>query len=239
MYSIMRLDRLIPAYMDHNKLVLNTHKQVDGNMGLYTGTNYALQARLGELEDHKLGKVQDYIKALEQVEISPGLLQRAYKPDEWQSHDDYIGWLAASYFLETEVDTKNGFAERVYQYGKNYKCFNNLNPGKFDKRGYFSRFPGWWALVKASSGRNLNWFDKGMFALDIMSTLWKDDGHSGYLMDYLKILVIQNQKCWFLENLISFYKKQYLKRYPMGISTSYAEYFNVVHPYAKATIGIY
>jgi len=218
-------------------VMLDRNKILDGNALLYTGTMYVLMHRLDELREGDLDDFRSLYMSSD-VSVEPGLIVRFKKPDDWQAHDDYRGLLGASYFLEHKRGKNLTFARYVHNYGKkNWYCWNNLNPGKWIAKGFFVRLPGFWALTKACAGRKLNLFDKIMFSVNILSTLYKDDGFSGYNMDWIDIQVLKDHNYWLTNKAIAYYEKKFMERYPDGMGHAYSSFFNEQYPFAIAMKG--
>lgn len=215
----------IQPYMDTNYVVMSRNADVDGNCLLYTGTYYALKGKWDIIIPQD---TIQYQKTLNIVEIEPGLLKRAYK-DEHESHDDYVGMLAASYFTELKQGTTDTFSKRVYNYGKtHWYSWNNLEPGKWLVKGFFARLPGFWSLVKYTSGKSLNLFDQTMASLDIFITaLLNKNNWSGWNLTYNSIMVYQDKKEYFLINLACKFAKFMYNRNisTRGMAFSYENYF--------------
>jgi hypothetical protein len=222
-------------YEDENGVLTNAQKVIDGNALLYTG---ALAVLLHRLDDYRTTDFDVYDLLLNRTEIKPGLLQRYGKPGDWQAHDDYVGMVTASYFID-----HGAFAERVLKQGwGNWFCWNNQNPGKFTLDGFFVRFAGWWAMVKASSDHWLNPIDQVASFIDLVGAGLYENGSSGTLMTYLRYNVFVQKSvithpltrlgCWI-------YRKLYMRRHPKGIKESYAEYFGPMYPLALLEDGFF
>lgn len=224
----------LPDYQDENGILENKSKIIDGNALLYTG---ALIVLLHRLNDFKLADFPIW-KTMLKSEIKPGLLERYKKSGDPQEHDDYVGMLAASFFVESGF-----FAERVLRQGwENWFCWDNQKPGKFSFDKFFVRMPGWWALAKAASDHWLNPIDQLWAFVQFLSAGLTNNGSSGILMAYLNYNVQVTKSAW--THPVSrlgcwIFKKMYLKKHPKGIKESYAEFFNADYPLAQLPDGFF
>lgn len=224
----------LPGYQDENGILEDKNKIIDGNALLYTGAAIVL---LHRFNDFKLTDFPMYEAALK-AEIKPGLLERYKKPDDSQEHDDYVGMLAASYFVDS-----GSFAERVVKQGRaNKYCWDNKNPGKFSLGKLFVRMPGWWGLAKAASDHWLNPFDQIYVFIDQLVAGLTNNGSSGILMSYMNYNV-QVTKSVFTHPISRLgcylFKKLYMKKHPKGIKESYTDFFDANYPLAQLPDGFF
>lgn len=193
-----------------------TDATVDGNALLYTGTYYCMLKLLGEDTAFDRVKLKQIIK---RWEVSPGLLVRAHSNIP-QSHDDYIGILAAAFVYGLP------FAERVLDYGDKSDWW-------FSSK-YFGRLPGFAAHVRVCANKPLTPYEQLAWCADIIpTTLKKGDATSGRIMDLLKALAMRDKSYlltgaalwWMRYRLKSVYKTQ-----PLG--QIFSIYFHPGHPFS-------
>lgn len=226
----MTFEEAMIPFIDDNYFVKHSSGNIDGNADLYTGTYYLIKNRLSGLNQTDK---EHFEHSISQIEIEPGLIQRAYKPDEFEAFDDYIGLLAADYFLKT------GFGKRVYEYGKKHLfSWNNLNPKKWTLRGLFIRVPAFYGLLKASAGRKLNFIDDIVFAIDLLLTERDEPGAtSGRILDWHKVEVFKEAGGIIAKWAIAKRNEEFAVKYPNLMGNVFGVYFNPEYPFAKYMNG--
>lgn len=220
---------LIAPYLDPNGFVLNPSFIIDGNATLYNGIMAVFLDLCGELDP--LADRNAFRQRLEMVEQYPGEIQRAYKPADFQAHDDYIGAMAEDFLVN------NGeFSERVVAYGRHHWwSWNNLSP-TWSLRGFFVRHPGFWAFAKTCS--KTAWvmpWDQAYAAFGLVLTAIVDDGSSDHNMDFVKIHIYDKISWWkqpITKLGVVAARALYKSAHPRGRVESFEEFFGVNHPFA-------
>lgn len=115
---------ILDHYLDSDLLITldrnPTTKWTSGNSLLYTGLFYSICSILGVFDTEDKKRFKD---AVHSCEVKPGLYNRNPRRLDFESHDDYTGIAAGSYFCELP------FASDIFSYGKgNDWHFNNVIP---------------------------------------------------------------------------------------------------------------
>lgn len=225
---------LCAEYSTEDGVMLDRNKIIDGNALLYTAAKISLMQDLGIIGHQEF---DTYMHMLANVEQAPGLIDRYGKPGDKQQHDDYVGLLAAS-----AIRDSGEFAERVYEHGKSHWYSWNNQEGRWTLWSFFVRQPGFWATVKAASGKWLNPFDEVMAIGDLLTSV-HTSGASGKLMNYLQYKTYVRKCSWKTNPLLrsgcALFKFLYMRRFPKGVKESYSEYFGPDYPFSKLPDGFF
>ena len=205
----------------------------DNNGVLYTCTSFVI---LALLNDVKPSDSIRYNALLDAIEVEPGLIMRGPKKLQHQSHDDYIGVVAAGF-----LDPMR--AMNVWQYGMSNSWIYRLPWIDFHIKQWFARMPGVVQTFKMSARQPLSLFDQLYFALDLYSTSWKKaDATSGRILDWLKIFTYEQQdrRYRIIDKAIALWKKDIRRKYPNRLMGEIFEiYFrDKNHPFSVYTKGI-
>lgn len=229
--SIMTFRILVAPYLDDAGFMLSKDFVIDGNATLYNGQRAVFLDMAGELDP--LADRNAFRSRLEHIEIYPGLLQRAYKPADFQAHDDYVGAMVEDFLVN------NGeFSQRVVSYGRHHwGSWNNLSPA-WSLRSFFVRHLGFWALAKTCSKREIVFpWDQAYAAMGLVLNALVDDGSSDHNMDFIKMHVYDKISWWRqpITKLGVFVAKQvYAINHPEGRQESFGDFFGASHPFTEA-----
>jgi hypothetical protein len=213
-------------FMSHSNVGI-----LDGNTILYSGhyalLHYLLFGTYKAAEDHSQ---KIYIDS----KVDWGIINRGpHKPDDNQSHDDYIG-LATMSFLGS------GYVARLfYERGPSFYKRGSGSRAWFNSQLW--RIPGPWQHLKLCAGYDLNWFDRFWWSLGIVSTSFaKKESTSGRLMDWhlRHVYRISKKNYWLCNLAMDFVEKRNSKIYPNLMGDVFSIYFTKEHILAKWSIGI-
>ena len=202
-------------------------KWTSGNHLLITGTYYSILSLIDTISEKDRS---DFVSVVTPCEVEPGLFNRNKGRLDKEAHDDYIGVVSASYFLDA------AFKRDVLQYGRaHWWRFDNDNDG--DLESLFWRLPDFIPLVKAANGMTLNLFNILAFSVSLIANaLSKKDDTSGIILRWLETQVMA-KKSWAIDVEIAFWKRQILKKYPGGMGDVFGIYYGKDHPFATAMAG--
>lgn len=205
-------------------------KWTSGNHLLITGTYYVLLSYLDRTTE---ADVENFKKLVKSCEVRPGVYNRNQNRPDAQAHDDYIGIVAASYFLQSD------FHREVLDHGENNNwTFDNTDNDIVEINSYFSRFPDFVPFVRAANGKSPSLWEQVLFAIAILVSAFSDKNEtSGKILKWLEIQTIRN-KYFIIDSAIFFWKKMIFKKYPNGMGDVFGIYFGKDHPFAKYTQGM-
>lgn len=194
---------------------------------LHAGFFYVLCAKHGAISDfdrEMFSKMVDMVW----VEGYPGLMHRHQNHgDIKQAHDDYIGVMAASYYLKTN------HAIKIYEYGqKNCFKFDNQNPEpKFFQSwsSWHGRFPGligYYSLCYQDPPGNA----QTVLLVQALKEKISERADAG-LLGWLKAQVIGQQSSRFNESL-KVWNDNFFKQWG-SLQNCAKAYFGEKHPMAE------
>jgi hypothetical protein len=203
-------------------------QEPDGNPILYLGLWCAILNRVnGGLTSNEFNLVKEtYLKSA----TLPGLLNRGeHKRKDFESHDDYIGMLAAS-VLTGNFD----IVSEIYDYGKanRWQYDNTFNMPWY--RTWFGRYAGMVQTIKLAHRVKLNLLDKILFYFGVafnkgesgiqkawlMSEIYREQPYRYWLCD--KGLAVLDDKIW---------------QYPGRMGGVFEIYFGTEHLFTKLMRG--
>mgnify|MGYP006266702729 CR=1 FL=1 len=224
------------AYFQHYPLMSrDPGGELDGNSVLYAGT-YALICRklYGRYVDAK-----DYEYNLYKfIEVKPGVICRGGKPQDPQTHDDYIGLCTLS-----GLTAEKKAATEVYEYGK-ANCWSYVNVAYSFKdlfNAQFWRLPGVVQHIKICAGKSWSWFDYLLFIVSVLTNAFTaKNSTSGKILTWHMVTMYEllGDRFWLADKAVAFWKHRILKMYPNAMGDVFGIYFGKDHVFAKYTIGI-
>lgn len=222
-------------FQEHPFMAREAGGSVDGNAVLYTGTLALIEHKLG-LDSANKERARDiYAKVV--LKERPGVIHRALKPTDPETHDDYVGMLTLSALGSGQE------AREIYAYGKANKWSYVNVAYKFTDwfNGQFWRLPGVVQHIKLCAGKAWNWFDVLMFALSVIANAFtaKDDT-SGKILTwhYVTMYELMGDKSWLADFAVRFWKHRMLAMYPNAMGDVFAIYFGPEHVFSKYTVGV-
>lgn len=206
---------------------------IDGNAVLYSGTLALIKHKLGADTNPAINAKDLY----EAVKVRPGVIARAKKPLDVQTHDDYIGMLTFS-ALQSGKE-----ALEIYEYGKaNRWSYVNVAYSLADWfNGQFWRLPGVVQHIKLCAKKAWSWFDIVMFCLSVMANAFTArDSTSGKILTWHMICMYEHKgdRSWLADAAVRFWKHRMLAMYKSGMSDIFGIYFGPDHIFTKYTVGV-
>jgi len=220
-------------FIDYPYMAREAGGMPDGNAILYTGTYALIQKKLGIAANLDVLAKDVY----DHVQVKPGVIHRANKPQDAETHDDYIGMLTISALANGKE------AEEIYEYGKAHGwSYVNVAYNFADVfNGQFWRLPGVVQHIKLCAGKAWNWFDCLMFFIAVMANAFtaKNDT-SGKILTwhYVSMYELKGDKSPLCEFAATFWKKRILEMYPNAMGDVFSIYFGPEHIFSKYTIGV-
>lgn len=201
----------------------------DGNTLLYHGTYLLILKKLGLITDADVGQFKAAVNA---SWLSPGFLKRGFYKNDPQSHDDYIGVVAASGFYYQEA------AQAIAQYGLVHG-WTWIDP-RYPERVFeptFYRFPSFVPHLKVSAGYELNYLDQLLWSVDLVINAFSSKTEfSGKILSWCEVQAMSHK--YFITDLaISFWENRIVKSYEHGMGEVFAAYFSPDHIFAKYMWG--
>ena len=212
---------MFKEYETDDGFLKDRNKILDGNAILYTGCKLVAYEVLGiiQREDY-----DNYLKIMTNWEAAKGLLNRAHKPKDDQSHDDYIG-----------ACVEPRMAKRVYNYGSAHHWYFNNTGRSFTLNDWHGRTPGFVCHVKVCAGVEPSFWDRFFWTIDIVSTSFKRrKATSGRIQDWVKVFKMQDSPHWLTRWASNRFIRSIQKKYKGEIGEVFAIYHDANHPLSRS-----
>jgi len=212
-------------YMTPEKILLAKDRIKDGNLYSYTGLLYLIKS---EIEGTTTADALKLYNAAYKFMDADGRLHRAYKMNDHQSHDDLVYMMCAA-----KVTGDVLFRDRLYKALSSKYYYYNTEPGAGPQaKKWLGRLPGFIATIKHCAGKKLNILDQISLMVDVISTSLKNDGMSGHMMDYAKIVAFKDSPYPILNSVLKWVDKRFLDAHGTR-QAMFEEYFGPEHPLPK------
>lgn len=222
-----------PYFLNYPYMANYANGQVDGNAILYSGTYALIRYKFDSQEKFDVLEKDVY----EAAKVKNGVIARAKKKQDPESHDDYVGLLTLSLLGKKEA------AQEIYSYGmENRWSYVNVAYSFSDLfNAQFWRLPGMVQHIKACAGIKWNYLDHFLFALSAVSNAFTvKDSTSGKILTWHMVSAYEIQslnKSWLSDFAVNFWKSRILKMYPNAMGDVFGIYFGRKHIFAKYMIG--
>lgn len=154
----------------------------------------------------------------------PGLIMRYPGDYEGEQQHDDLRAIAAVDITHTKD---------ILNYGrKNSFCWNTKNPGVYDQRFCFDRFPGFMAVLMAGAGESVPLAEQFSFFLSCFGILLDKRKTSPIILQWVSIKAVEG-KHWFMDLGILIWRFIAMRKYPKGLKEVMEIYFKPEHPFAQ------
>lgn len=198
-----------------------------GNGLLYTGIFYTLLFLRGEALPEDVVRFSKTVYNCWQV---PGVLNRNPGRPDLESHDDYIGVMAASYHLNTP------HAKIICGYGeKHWWSFNNVDPCKWALQTYHGRFPGLVGYYRMAARKPPGMLQSLMLNAKITASACPSENASGKILTWLMTTVLEAENKPYFGDSIELWKAR-MKHDYKTLNGLFSTYFKPSHPFSQVLV---